>query len=189
MNLVMKYFLRGLVIVVPIAITVYVLYAAFTWIDRLVGAPVPGVGFAVTVASVILIGVLASNIVGKTLFGLTERLFARAPFVKIVYTSVRDLVEAFVGDKKRFSRPVIVSISADGAIKTVGFVTREEVDFLGLTGHSAVYFPHSYNFSGQLALVPRERITPIALDSGQVMPFVVSGGVSGELTQRSVTTS
>jgi uncharacterized membrane protein len=179
MNLLIKYFLRGLAIVVPIGVTVWVVYQTFTRIDRLIQAPVPGIGFAVTIVSIIAVGMLASNIVGRTFFGFTERLFARAPFVKIVYTSIKDLVDAFVGDKKRFKHPVLVPFTADGSVRVVGFVTREDLEMLTIPGFAAVYCPHSYNFSGQLMIVARERLLPLPTDGGQLMPFVVSGGVSG----------
>ena len=179
MNLIIKYFLRGLAIVVPIGVTVWVVYQTFTRIDRLIDAPFPGVGFGITILSIFAIGVLASNIVGRTLFQWTERLFGRAPLVKIVYSSIKDLVDAFVGDKKRFNRPVLVPITNDGGVRIVGFITREELEMLNVPGFAAVYCPHSYNFSGQLMVVAREKLILLTSDSGQVMPFVVSGGVSG----------
>jgi uncharacterized membrane protein len=179
MNLLVKYFLRGLAIVVPIGLTVWVIYQIFTRIDRLIAAPFPGVGFGVTLVSIVVVGMLASNIVGRTFFGYTERLFARAPFVKIVYTSIKDLVDAFVGDKRRFKHPVLVPFNADASVRLVGFITREDLEMLGIAGFVAVYCPHSYNFSGQLMIVARERLIPLPTDSAQLMPFVVSGGVSG----------
>ena len=107
MNFIVKNFLRGLVITVPIAVTIYVIYKTFTTVDRLLGFAIPGVGFVITLAFLILVGVLASSIFFRWFFSLTETIFTRAPIVKIVYTSIRDLVEAFVGDKKRFNHPVL----------------------------------------------------------------------------------
>jgi uncharacterized membrane protein len=178
MNWLIKNFLRGLVIVVPIAITIYVVVEAFIWVDRLLALRTPGLGFAITVAVIIAVGVLASNIVGRTLLRLTETIFTRAPIVRIVYASVKDLLEAFVGDKKRFDKPVAVALTADGAVKSFGFVTQEELDFLAMPGHVAVYLPFSYSMAGGLVVVPRERVERVDADSASMMALVVSGGVS-----------
>ena len=178
MNWIVKNFLRGLVIVVPIAITVYVIVEAFFWVDRLLPLRTPGLGFALTLAIIIAVGVLASNIVGRTLLRLTETIFSRAPIVRIVYAAVKDLLEAFVGDQKRFDKPVTVALTPDGAVRSFGFVTQEDLDFLAMPGHVAVYLPFSYSMSGGLVVVPRERVERLDADSASMMALVVSGGVS-----------
>jgi uncharacterized membrane protein len=179
LNFIIKNFLRGLVIVVPVAVTIWVLWIGFVSVDRLLRLPIPGLGFVITVAFVIVVGFLASNIVTRKLFQLVERLFVRAPFVKIVYSSIRDLIEAFVGDRRRFNRPVLVKLTEDGGVSAVGFITREDATLLGAEGRIAVYFPQSYNFAGQLLVVKATHIEPLPLDSSKAMAFVVSGGVSG----------
>lgn len=173
-----RYFLRGLAVVVPIAVTVWVIYELVTGLDRLIGARYPGLGLLITLAAIFLTGVAVSNFIGRSLLRFTELLFARAPFIKIVYTSVKDLVEAFVGDKRRFDRPVSVSLSEDGSLRALGFVTRDDLAYLGAPGFAAVYFPQSYNFAGNLILVERSRVLQVEADSSQVMAFIVSGGVS-----------
>src|SRR6266513_440947 len=132
MNWLIKNFLRGLVIVVPIALTIYLLYETFVRIDRLLHFPTVGVGFAVTIVAVIAVGALASNFAVRWLLRLTDTLFARAPIVRIVYAAIRDLLEAFVGEKKRFDKPVAVSLSDH--VQTLGFVTQEDLTFLSLPG-------------------------------------------------------
>jgi uncharacterized membrane protein len=178
MNWIIKNFLRGLVIVVPIAITIYVIVEAFLWVDRLLELKTPGLGFAVTVAVIIAVGALATNIVGRTLLRLTETIFTRAPIVRIVYASVKDLLEAFVGDQKRFDKPVAVALTPDAAVRSLGFVTQEDLDFLGIAGHVAVYLPFSYSMAGGLVVVPRERVERVDADSASMMALIVSGGIS-----------
>lgn len=178
MNWIIKNFLRGLVIVVPIAITVYVVVEAFLRIDRLLELRTPGLGFAAMLVLIIAVGALATNIVGRTLLRLTETIFSRAPIVRIVYASVKDLLEAFVGDQKRFDKPVAVALTPDGAVRSFGFVTQEELDFLAMPGHVAVYMPFSYSMSGGLVVVPRERVERLDADSASLMALVVSGGIS-----------
>jgi uncharacterized membrane protein len=176
MNFIIKNLLRGLVITVPIAVTVFVIYRTFTVVDRLLGFAIPGVGFVITLAFLILVGVLASSIFFRWFFSLTETIFSRAPIVKIVYSSIKDLVEAFVGDKKRFNRPVLVRF-AEGPMG-LGFVTRESLPELGLEGHVGVYFPLSYSLSGYFLVLPAERVEALSVESSQFMAFIMSGGVA-----------
>ena len=178
MNWIIKNFLRGLVIVVPIAITIYVVVEAFLRIDRLLELRTPGLGFALTIVIIVAVGALATNIVGRTLLRLTDTVFTRAPIVRIVYAAVKDLLEAFVGDQKRFDKPVAVALTPDGAVRSLGFVTQEDLDFLAMPGHVAVYLPFSYSMAGGLVIVPRERVERLDADSASMMALVVSGGVS-----------
>jgi len=175
-----KYFFEGLLFLVPVAVTVYVFYMAFVKIDNFINLPVPGAGFLVTIAIVTIIGFLASNILTRRLLGLLDKVFNRLPLIKLLYSSIKDLVGAFVGDKKSFDKPVLVTLSGDGCVKSAGFVTRESMEEWGLADQVAVYLPQSYNFAGNLILVPKDRVTPLDAESGKVMTFIVSGGVSGK---------
>ncbi len=182
MKKLVKYFLKGLVIFVPMALTVFIFVWAFTTLDSLFPKKLrdvfPGLGILLTVVSIFLIGFLASNFLGKRLFALVERVFTGLPLVKLLYSAVKDMIEAFAGDKKSFDKPVIATISPGGAAKVVGFVTRESLENLGLEDHVAVYVPQSYNFAGNVLLFPKEAVTPLDIESSQAMAFVVSGGVS-----------
>jgi uncharacterized membrane protein len=176
MNWLIKNFLRGLVIVVPIALTVYLIYEAFTRLDRLLQLNTPGLGLLILLAAIIGIGALGGNFVGRRFFALTEKLFTKAPIVRLVYAAIKDLLEAFVGNKRRFDRPVTFAMT-DG-VKAFGFITRDDLSSLGLPGDVAVYVPFSYTWDGCLLVVARERVTPLTADSASVMAMVVSGGVS-----------
>ncbi|HEX8169322.1 MAG TPA: DUF502 domain-containing protein [Thermoanaerobaculia bacterium] len=176
MNWLIKNFLRGLVIVLPIALTIYLLYEAFTTLDRLLRLPTPGLGIAILFAAILLVGALAGNFAGRRLFSLTEKLFTKAPIVRIVYAAIRDLLEAFVGDKRRFDKPVTVQVG-DG-VRLFGFITQDDLAAMQLPGEVAVYIPFSYTWDGCLVVVSRERVRPLDADSASVMALVVSGGVS-----------
>ena len=176
MNWLLKNFLRGLVIVVPIAVTIYLLVQAFLALDRLLRLPTPGLGILILLAATVLIGAIAGNFAGRRLFGLTEKLFTRAPIVRIVYSAIKDLLEAFVGNKRRFDRPVTIAVSND--VRTFGFITRDDLTQLGMPGDVAVYVPFSYTWDGCLLVVSRERVRPLDADSASIMALVVSGGVS-----------
>lgn len=172
-------FLRGCLVLVPTVATLYVIYFVFVTVDGLLGLRIPGLGFALTLVLITLVGALASNVVGKQLVGMPERLLTRLPLVKLIYTSVRDFMAALVGERKTFNRPVLASLSADGAVKAFGFVTREDLSHFGLREHVAVYFPQSINFAGQLTVLPRERVLPLDVQSSELLPFIVSGGIAG----------
>src|SRR5947208_2824631 len=176
MNWLIKHFLRGLVIVVPIAVTVYILYVAFVWVDRLLPLKVPGAGFGILIVGIVAVGWLGSNFVGRKFVELTEVLFTRAPLVRLIYASLKDLLEAFVGDRKRFNQPVAVRLSE--GVRTLGFVTQEDLGFLALEGNVAVYLPFAYSMAGSLVIVPSSSVERLAADSASVMALVVSGGVS-----------
>jgi uncharacterized membrane protein len=178
MNWLVKNFLRGLIIVVPIALTLYLIYEAFVKIDSLLPFRAPGIGVVVMFVAIVLIGALASNFVGRKFVSLTDAIFARAPLVRIVYASIKDLLEAFVGDKKRFDKPVVVSLTESGDLRTLGFVTQDDLAFLSLPGSVAVYLPFSYSMAGTLVIVPATRVQRLETDSASIMAMVVSGGVS-----------
>jgi len=176
MNWLIKNFLRGLVIVVPIAVTVYLLYQTFVWLDDLLRLPTPGLGIAIVLGAILAIGALAGNFVGRRFFALTETLFTKAPIVRIVYAAIKDLLEAFVGNKRRFDRPVSVQITDH--IRVFGFITQDDLGTLSRAGDVAVYMPFSYTWDGCLLVVARDRVEALDADSAKVMALVVSGGVS-----------
>ena len=188
----LKYFFRGLLFVAPIAITVFVFYYIFDAIDeplgelmeKLVGYKVRGMGFVIGIvfsfAFLTVVGVLCSNIVTRSLLRLVDKLFDKFPLVKLLHSSLKDLIGAFVGEKKRFDTPVLVTLMPGSGVKVVGFITRKTMDAWGLADDVAVYLPQSYNFAGNLIVAPRDQVTLVtAVQSGDVMQFLVSGGVSG----------
>jgi uncharacterized membrane protein len=173
------YLLRGALITVPLVLTSYIFYWIFTTIDQFLPIGIPGLGVVITLLLVGLVGFFSSNMIGNGILESTERFLKRVPLVKLVYTSIKDLINAFVGDKKSFDKPVLVRLSAESPLKVLGFVTRDGLSGLGMADHAAVYLPQSYNFAGNLLLVPKNLIEPVDASSGEVMTFIVSGGVSG----------
>ncbi|RLB48239.1 MAG: hypothetical protein DRJ42_23670 [Deltaproteobacteria bacterium] len=178
MNTLAKSFFKGLLIVVPLIATIYVVYLVVTLVDGLLGVPVPGLGLALTVVSITVVGLLASNVVGRRSLEALEKGIDKLPVVKLLYQSVKDLMGAFVGDKKSFDKPVMVEVFPGQGIKMLGFVTCTRFDDPKLQGHVAVYLPQSYNFAGNLLVVPQDRVEKIDADGAQFMAFIVSGGVA-----------
>ncbi len=173
---IVKSFLNGLLLVAPIAATLYVVAFVFRTLDGWLDLGIPGLGLLATVAGITLIGFLGSNLLVGPLLDLIERILTRAPFIKLIYTSIRDLMEAFVGDKRKFNQPILVHFM-DGTAKP-GFLTQPDLALLGKPGLVAVYLPHSYNFSGNLFFVDANRVEKIDVDSTAYMKFIVSGGVT-----------
>ena len=178
MSRLFNYFFKGLVFLAPFAITIYVCVRLFAAIDGWLGIPIPGVGFVVTVVLITLFGYLAQGLLTASLFAALERVMQRLPFVRLLYTSTRDLLNAFVGEQRRFDKPVMVTPIPGSEVRALGFVTQQSLAALGLGAHVTVYLPHSYNFSGMLLVFPANAVTPLVADSADVMAFIVSGGVT-----------
>lgn len=181
-----NYFLQGLLYVAPFAITIYVIYLIFTFIDgilqstieNILGFSIPGLGIILMFLFIAFLGYLGQTLMFKPFIILFERLLKRAPLIQTLYTSIKDLISALVGKEKKFNRPVIVKINHLANLEKLGFVTQTDLSRLKVTGKVAVYFPHSYNFSGELFIVPSEFVTPIDLAPSEAMKFIISGGVT-----------
>ena len=183
MRRLVSYFVRGLAFVAPIAITVYVCYRifdAFASVDSLLGLrSFPGLGFLLTVAVITLVGFLGSTLLARGLLNAVDSAIERLPFVRLLYSSTKDLLNAFVGEKRRFDMPVLVPApEGTGTARAVGFVTQESLSRFGLTDHVAVYLPFSYSLSGRLYIYPASEVIRITATSAEAMAFVVSGGVT-----------
>lgn len=172
-----NFFLKGLLLVAPLWFTIYVIYLAIAKVDNIVHVGIPGVGLAIVVAGITIIGYLVTTFITEPIFNYFTRLLEKFPLFKLIYGSIRDLMEAFVGEEKKFKEPVIVDMNEYG-LKKIGFITQKDLSILGLTDDVAVYFPHSYNFSGNFFVVPKSRVKPLNVHPAEIMKFVVSGGVS-----------
>jgi uncharacterized membrane protein len=171
-----SYFLKGLLITLPIYATYRIIRSLVEGIDEVLNLETPGLGFSIVVGVIMTVGLIGSSFLTRPFFELIDELLNKIPFVKTIYGSVKDLIEAFVGEKNKFSKPVLVELSP-GVFKP-GFITQEELIELNLPGMVAVYFPHSYAFSGNLFLVNNDKIQVFKGSSSAFMKFIVSGGVS-----------
>ncbi len=179
MGRLLGYFARGLVLLAPVVVTGWVCWVLFTSVDGWLGLPIPGVGFVATIVLITTVGLIGSSLLTRSAVGLLERLLSRLPFVRLLYSSTKELLNAFVGEKRRFDKPVLVALDGGGALRFVGFVTQHSLKHVGLDGDVAVYCPHSYAWAGQLFIVPANRVSPLDVASADAMAFIVSGGVSG----------
>ena len=181
-TLLLKYFFQGIIIVSPLAITAWAAYSVFDFIDSSTRIPsLPrGVGFVIVISSLILIGWLGSTfLLWKLLINFFDNILERTPFLKFIYGSVKDVVESFMGEKKKFNKPVLVKIRINPEVYQIGFITQKNLSKLGFENKVAVYMPHSYAVSGMLVIVDKENVTPLDINPSDAMKMAVSGGVTG----------
>ena len=175
-----QYILNGLLLTLPIVITVYVIYRLFHWLDKLL--PIehryPGMGILMLITFLALFGWLGARFINETIRFWFNKFLDRIPLIKTIYKSVTDLLGAFVGQKKSFNRPVLVKLSKENDIEVIGFITDDDLHELGnIKNKVGVYLPMSYSFAGHLVIVPVENVKPIDKSSVDVMKYIVSGGV------------
>lgn len=174
-----RYFFSGMLFIVPLVATGYFIFLSFSWLDGLLRLPYPGLGFVIIFGVILIFGYITSTFALNTVTDWLDHLINKIPFIKLIYSSVKDLIGAFVGDKRKFSKPVLVTINKENSLHQIGFVTQEDLTELGLREMVAVYFPHSYAFSGNHFLVPKENVKPLDISGPVAMKFIVSGGISG----------
>ena len=174
-----NYFLQGLLYIVPITVTLYVVVWTFQKIDGILPFQFPGLGLIIIISLITIIGFLGSSVITSPINAFFQNLLKRAPLLKTIYSSVKDLMNTFVGNKKGFSEPVLVKIYENSTIERIGFITNEDVESLNITkGKVLVYMPHSYAISGQLFVVEKKNVSPIDKSSAEIMKLIVSGGVT-----------
>jgi uncharacterized membrane protein len=193
---VFQFFLQGLIILAPIAITIYAVTALFNFVDGILppliqkifpnwagsdgsgNGRIPGVGFILVMLIVIFVGYISPSWIVSRLVDLLDKVLERTPGIKLIYSTLKDFFEAFAGNKRKFDKAVLVSIE-NADVWQVGFITQEELSEFGLQEHVAVYVPQSYAFTGRLYFVKRDRVRLLTdISSTDAMKFAISGGVT-----------
>jgi uncharacterized membrane protein len=192
-----NYFFQGLIILAPIVITAWAVLSLFNFVDGILpnllhvlfpdlvklnpqGDPekIPGLGFLVVVVIVLVVGYVSSLFFVSKFVDLFDRVLEKTPGIKIIYTTVKDFLEAFAGNKRKFNKPVLVNVDA-ADVWRMGFITQTDLSQFDMREHVSVYVPHSYAFSGITYFVKQDRIKIIKdVNSTDVMKFIVSGGVT-----------
>jgi uncharacterized membrane protein len=179
------HFLAGILVVVPVGITVWILYQGFFWIDnflqdavieRVFGHPIPGVGFAFTVVLIYVIGVIASNVVGRRIIRYGESMLAKVPIARTFYTGIKQIMDSFSQPNKTgFMQVVLVEFPRRG-IRTIGFITNEQSDESGKKLLN-VFIPTSPNpTSGFLQILEEDEVIRTSISVDAAIKMVVSGG-------------
>lgn len=182
----LKYFLQGLILFIPLGITVIAFYKLFQFFESvfsfvgLTGSPFIDtiISLLALVIFITIIGILASSFIFKRLFAFLEEKLEHAPVIKHIYSPIKDFMNAFMGNKKRFTKPVLVLSNPLANIQEIGFITQDDLSEWGIKDKVAVYLPYSYSFSGRLVIVSKEQITPLNIEGSEAMKFLISGGVT-----------
>lgn len=182
-----NYFLQGILYIAPIGITAYIIYTVVFFIDNILrdliikvfDINIPGLGIIIFVLLLVFIGFIGQTIIARPVKILFNRLIEKVPMLKVLFSAFKDLFSAFVGKEKKFNKPVLVLMNKESKLEKIGFVTEDDLTLLGENNKVAVYFPHSYNFSGELYIVPGEHVKLLDIKPSEVMKFIVSAGVSG----------
>lgn len=186
----LNYLIKGLLIVLPIALSIYIVIWAVTTVDswlnvnNILGVDprtgasrnIPGLGLSMVIALILIAGIFVTNFVTEPMYNWFNRWMNRLPGLNFIYSSIKDLTEAFVGDEKKFNHPVLVEITGD--VKRIGFLTQNDLANIGLPGECVVYFPFSYSFAGQVCVVTKDKVKELNMSAAEAMKLVVSGGVS-----------
>jgi uncharacterized membrane protein len=187
---IIKYFLQGLLISAPIAITVYILYQLFTGIDSWLplntykdaqGATHVrnyGLGVVLILVAIFLIGYIGSFLLKSRIFNVFDNWLEKTPGIKLLYSTSKDFFSAFAGNKKKFDKPVLAAIENEEVYR-IGFITEKDLRQFGLLTHVAVYLPAAYSISGYVFIIPIHRIKYLdGISAADAMKFAISGGVS-----------
>jgi uncharacterized membrane protein len=181
-----RYFINGLLLIAPAFLTLYIIYILVTYVDDFIQGFVQpyihfhlrGLGIVTMLVVITLLGFLGKSIIFSPLRGFADRMFRKAPLVKILYSAIQDLLTAFVGKEKKFNKPVLVKMNQSPELEKIGFITTEDLKDLHISEKVAVYFPYSFTFSGELYIVPKENVKLLDVTATEAMKFVISGGVT-----------
>ena len=192
MNALGKLFLKGLAVVIPVALTLAILWWIAAGAEQLMGAVlkytlpegwyVPGMGLISGLVLIALIGLLSHVLVFQKIFNLGEAIFRRLPLVKTIYTAIKDFI-GYLSPEKGNEMGKVVMVQLPGqSFQLIGFVTREQFDDLPFTPIAddpvAVYMPMSYQIGGYTLFLPRSCLTPLDIPFEQAMRLVLTGAVT-----------
>jgi uncharacterized membrane protein len=197
LRVLLQYFLQGLLVIAPLGITLWVVISLFSFVDSILPNIIyylfpdliprntdgtlhrfPGLGFVVVILFVLSVGWLSSLFVFNRLLGVFDRLLEKTPGIKFIYSSVKDFLQAFAGNKKKFNKPVLVCVD-DTDVWRIGFITQQDMNEFDMPGHVAVYVPLAYAVTGATYIAPKNRIKSLShISASDAMKFAVTGGVT-----------
>ena len=198
MNMLGKLFLKGLAVVIPVTLTLAILWWFARTAERFLGQILvqllpqgwylPGMGLVSALAITVLVGLLTHVIIFQKLFDFGDALFHRLPLVKTIYSALKDFVGYLSPDSKVAASKVVLVRLPGQEFEQIGFVTREDFSSLPLEPTVdepvAVYLPMSYQIGGYTLFLPRSCLTPVDLSFEDGMKLVVTGAVTRDSTPR-----
>ncbi|HNS55531.1 MAG TPA: DUF502 domain-containing protein [Smithellaceae bacterium] len=180
------YFFKGILILVPIVLTIYIVVIVFQLTDSILGRyfvalgiKIPGLGLLTTIVLIILVGFLGTQVASGRIFNYIDGLFGKLPLIKIIYNTIKDIMNALLGRKSSFAKVVMIDLPGGDDIKILGFITKEDLEIFGLKDHIAVYILQSMQWAGFTLLVPRSQVQELDVKPDEALKFIVSAGISG----------
>ena len=188
---ILYYLIKGTLVTVPVAGAIFLIVWVVASVDNALnltshfledehGHPlyIPGIGILTVLLILIFVGVIFTTFVTEPIRAWLSRTIDKIPLFNTLYSSIKDFTEAFVGDSRKFSEPVLVVVNETG-LKKIGFLTQRDLNKIGLPDEVIVYFPYSYSVAGQVVVVKASHVQRLDMSATDAMKLVVSGGVSG----------
>jgi uncharacterized membrane protein len=190
MKSILKNFVNGIITIVPIILVIYVVFKTFIFLDSLLGNSlkpfmkedyIPGIGLLVTLILITILGWLSTKYISGKIIKLIDLALEKTPVVKTIYSVIKDTVHSFLGEKKSFSKVVLVKIPGT-EMKSIGFITSEQVEafYEPLQNHVAVYVPQTFQIAGFTFLIPKDQIEVMDIKPEDAMKFILSGGMTSK---------
>lgn len=192
MKQIQKIFVSGLISFLPIAVTIYIVFAGVTIVDSLLGnilrrflppeAYLPGFGFLATLILIFLLGFLLNNFVTAGLFRKVQEKLTEVPLIKVVYSPLRDLMNLFGSGETQNQLKKVVLVKISEGKHVLGLVTRENFDDLKLevtlsSSKVSVYIPMSYGLGGYTLLIDKNQIEPFDIPVEKAMSLALTGWI------------
>lgn len=192
MNRFSKVFFQGLVTLLPIALTIYIIYSALIILESLLGGMlrallpryIPGLGLFLILVLIYLFGLLLNSFLATRFLGLIERKLQEIPLIKAIYSPLRDMMNLFSRGGDGATKSVVLVKMNSLQSEMIGLVTREQFEDLKLPASSArkvaVYFPFSYAMGGFTLLVERENVTPVDMPIEKAMSLAITAWIKAD---------
>lgn len=191
MKAISQWFFQGLLAILPVGVTIAVLYWLGVTAEQTLGRLlryvlpehwyVPGLGIVSGFLFIIVIGLLVNAYLFRRVGQFAERLFSHIPLVRIIYGSVRDIAKFASASQQAEELQSVVLVTLDSGIQMIGFITRQNVDFSGEETLCAVYLPMSYQIGGHTLFLPPSRLKNLDMSVQDAMRYVVTAGMAGPL--------
>lgn len=181
-----RYFFQGILMLLPVVLTIYIVVVVFQFTDSILGRyfialgiNIPGLGLLTTVAIIMLVGLLGNWFLSRRMFGYIDQAFGSVPLVKVIYNIIKDAMNTLVRKRSSFGKVVMIKFPGDDEIKILGFITTEDLESFGLSDHVAVYVLQSMQWAGFTLLVPKSRVEYLNITPEKALQFIVSAGITG----------
>lgn len=172
-----RYFVRGLLLIIPFTITINFLSLSLDIFRKILGIHTIKLYAVILVALVTLLGYVGSSVLVKSFFNLLEGLITRLSFISKIYDSLKRFIRTLSDPKNEFNQPVLITVNKEIKMQEIGFIMQKDLDDIDLPGSIAIFLPSSFGFSGKLVFVSKSAVLPLKISRSDALTFAMSGGV------------